>query len=63
MNKDRRREHDDGTARFHHTFEKVQNKRLFGHLKVDYDTEEVNSKLKSLYDLIALYAETNTKEI
>ena len=42
---------------------KVKNQRLFGHYLVDYDTTDIISKLKSLYDLIALYSETNTKEI
>ena len=41
--------------------EKINNKTAFENLRTQYSVREVNSKLRSLQELVALYADTNSK--
>lgn len=41
--------------------ELIKNKAAFENLRTQYSVREVNSKLRSLQELVALYAETNSK--
>jgi hypothetical protein len=41
--------------------EQIKNKAAFEKLRTQYSVREVNSKLRSLQELVALYADTNTQ--
>jgi len=41
--------------------EQIKNKAAFEHLRNQFSVREVNSKLRSLQELVALYADTNTQ--
>ena len=41
--------------------EQIKNKRAFEHLRNQFSVREVNSKLRSLQELVALYADTNSQ--
>jgi len=40
--------------------EQINNKAAFENLRTQYSVREVNSKLRSLQELVALYADTNS---